>query len=435
MPTADSQSPARPHGDGALPGWYRTAAAASWRFLAIAASVFVVMYALVHLRVIVLPIIVAVLASTLLLPLVRWLKGHRVPDGLAAAISMLAAVLALAAVLTAIAPSLASQFGDLRTKAEDGVREATDQLAKPPFNLSERDIRTRVNEGLEGLRENSGPLARGLSSGAILLGEVLTGLIVAVLLCFFLLKDGEQIWAWVVRLFGERSRHHADEVGARVYTALAGYVRGIAMVGLVDAILIAIALVLVGVPLVVPLAVITFFAAFVPLIGAFVAGLLAVLIAFVSGGTVDALLVLGAIVLVQQVEGHLLYPLLMSRAVHLHPAVIVIALAAGGILAGIVGVFLAVPVAGGRLGDPAVRPGPPGPGLTAHRRRARGSGLKRDSSSATPIDQPMCDLPGTLLGTKTREMACPRRRSSPQAAAMPAASTAGQDAMRPGLSG
>ena len=122
--------------------------------------------------------------------------------------------------------------------------------------------------------------------------------------------------------------------------------RGIALVGLVDAILIGIALVIIGVPLVVPLMVLTFFAAFVPLIGAFVAGLVAVLIALVSGGLVDAALVLGAIVLVQQVEGHLLYPLLMARTVNLHPAVIVVALAAGGILGGIVGVFLAVPVAG-----------------------------------------------------------------------------------------
>ena len=337
----------RPHGDAAMPGWYVTAAAASWRFLAIAAAVVVVVYALVHLRVIVLPIIVAVLASTLLLPIVRWLKQRRVPDALAAALAMLAAVLALAAVLTAIAPSLGSQFGDLRTQSEDGVRQVTDELAKPPFNLSEREIRDRVDKGLKGLRENSGPLARGLGSGAVLLGEVLTGLIVAVLLCFFLLKDGEQMWAWVLRLVRERSRRDAEEVGTRVYTALAGYVRGIAMVGLVDGILIAIGLLIIGVPLVVPLAVITFFAAFVPLIGAFVAGLLAVLVALVSGGLVDALLVLGVIILVQQVEGHLLYPLLMSRAVHLLPADIVVALAAGGILAGIVGVFLAVPVAGG----------------------------------------------------------------------------------------
>jgi predicted PurR-regulated permease PerM len=259
---------------------------------------------------------------------------------------MLAAALVLAGVVTAIAPSLGGQLGDLRTQAEDGVRQATDQLAKPPFNLSERELRARVNQGLKRVRENSGSLARGLGSGAVLLGEVLTGLIVTVLLCFFMLKDGAQMWAWVLRLVRKRSRDHADEVGKRVYTALAGYVRGIAMVGFVDAVLIAIALVIIGVPLVLPLAVITFFAAFVPLIGAFVAGLLAVLVALVSGGAVDALLVLGAIILVQQVEGHLLYPLLMSRAVHLHPAVIVVALAAGGILAGIIGVFLAVPVAG-----------------------------------------------------------------------------------------
>src|SRR5215207_9197965 len=337
---------ARLHGDAVMPGWYRTAAAASWRFLAIAGAAAAVIYALVHLRVIVIPIIVAVLASTLLLPIVSWLKRHRIPDGLAAALAMLAAALVLAAVITAVAPSLGSQFGDLRAQAEDGVREATDQLAKSPFNLSEQELRDRVDEALQTLRENSGPLARGLSSGAVLLGEVLTGLIVAVLLCFFLLKDGAEMWAWVLRLVRKGSRDDADEVGNRVYTALAGYVRGIAMVGLVDAVLIAIALLIIGVPLVLPLALITFFAAFVPLIGAFIAGLLAVLIALVSGGVLDALLVLGAIVLVQQIEGHLLYPLLMSRAVHLHPAVIVVALGAGGILAGIIGVFLAVPVAG-----------------------------------------------------------------------------------------
>ena len=259
---------------------------------------------------------------------------------------MLAAVLVLAGILIAIAPSLGSQFGDLRTRSEDGVRQVTDELAKPPFNLSEREIRDRVDTGLQRLRKNSGPLARGLSSGAVMLGEVLTGLIVAVLLCFFLLKDGEQMWAWLLGLVARRSRPDVEEVGTRVYTALAGYVRGIAMVGFVDAILIAIGLLIIGVPLVVPLTIITFFAAFVPLIGAFVAGLLAVLVALVSGGVVDAPLVLGVIILVQQVEGHLLYPLLMSRAVNLHPAVIVVSLAAGGILAGIIGVFLAVPVAG-----------------------------------------------------------------------------------------
>jgi predicted PurR-regulated permease PerM len=340
--------PASPRraGSEALPGWYRTAAAASWRFLAIAGAVATIVYALVHLRVVVLPIIVALLASTLLLPLVRWLKDHKVPDGLAAAIAMIAGVVLVAGVVTAVAPSVADQFGDLRPQAEDGIREASEVLAAPPFNVSQTELDRAVDNGIERLRENSGPLARGLQSGAVLLGEILTGLIIAILLTFFLLKDGERMWGYVLGLFGNRSRRDADELGRRAYTALAGYVRGIALVGLVDALLIGLALVIIGVPLVVPLMVITFFAAFVPLIGAFVAGLVAVLIALVSGGVVDALLVLAAIVGVQQVEGHLLYPVLMSRTVHLHPAVIVVALAAGGILGGIVGVFLAVPVAG-----------------------------------------------------------------------------------------
>jgi predicted PurR-regulated permease PerM len=334
------------HGARALPGWYRTAAEASWRFLAIVGAAAAVVYALVVLRIVVLPIIVALLASTLLLPVVRWLRARGLPDALAAATAMAGAVLVIAAIATAVAPSVGSQFDELRPRAEEGLREATDVLAQPPFNVSKQELDRTVDDGIARLRENSGPLARGVQSGAVLLGEVITGLIVAVLLTFFLLKDGERMWEFVLTLIGGRRRAHVHEVGTRVYAALAGYVRGIALVGLVDAVLIGLALLVIGVPLVVPIMVITFFAAFVPLIGAFIAGLVAVLIALVSGGVVDALLVLGAIVLVQQIEGHVLYPVLMSRTVHLHPAVIVVSLAVGGVLAGIIGVFLAVPVAG-----------------------------------------------------------------------------------------
>jgi putative heme transporter len=334
------------HGDVALPGWYRTAGAASWRFVVIVAAVGAVGYALVYLRVVVLPIIVALLVSTLLLPVVRWLKGRGAPDALAAAGAMLGAVLLIVAIGAAVAPSIGDQFGELRPRAEDGLRTASDVLADPPLNLSEREIREKVDDGIARLRENGGPLARGVQSGAVILGEIVTGLLITVLLTFFLLKDGERMWGYILSFTGDRSRRHADEIGTRVYAALAGYVRGIALVGLVDAVLIGFALLIIGVPLVIPIMVITFFAAFIPLIGAFIAGLVAVLIALVSGGVLDAALVLAAIILVQQIEGHVLYPLLMGRTVHLHPAVIVVALAAGGILGGIVGVFLAVPTAG-----------------------------------------------------------------------------------------
>jgi len=334
------------HGEQALPGWYRTAGAASWRFVAIVAAAGLVVYALVVLRVVVLPVIVALLVSTLLLPGVKWLKGRGVPPALAAASAMLGAFLVIAAIATAVAPSISDQFDELRPQAEQGLRDASDVLADPPFNVSKEELDQTVDKAVERLRENSGPLTRGLRSGAILLGELVTGLIIAILLTFFLLKDGERMWGYVLTLIGSRGRDDAHEIGTRVYAALAGYVRGIALVGLVDAVLIGLALLIIGVPLVIPIMVITFFAAFVPLIGAFIAGLVAVLIALVSGGLVDALLVLGAIILVQQVEGHVLYPLLMSRTVNLHPAVIVVALAIGGVLAGIIGVFLAVPVAG-----------------------------------------------------------------------------------------
>jgi predicted PurR-regulated permease PerM len=330
----------------ALPPWYRTASEASWRFLAIVAAVAVVLYVLVYLRVVVLPVIIALLVTSLLLPLSRRLRRRGLPDGLAAFGAMLAGLLVLAALLSAIAPSIAGQTDELGQGIEDGVREATEFLEGEPFNVSERELDQRVDDAMERLRENSGPITKGLQHGAVLLGEIITGLFIVILLTFFFLKDGERMWDWIVSLARERRRADVDAVGHRVFTSLAGYVRGIALVGLADAILIGIALLIIGVPLVVPLMILTFIGAFLPLIGAFLAGLAAVLIALVFNGVVPALLVLASVVAVQQVEGHLLYPLLMGRAVHLHPAVIIIALGVGGIAAGIVGVFLAVPVAG-----------------------------------------------------------------------------------------
>ncbi|HEV8053403.1 MAG TPA: AI-2E family transporter [Candidatus Limnocylindrales bacterium] len=329
-----------------MPAWLRSAGSISWRLLAVTAAVLAVLYLLAVLRVVVLPVIVALLATTLLLPPVRALKRRGLPPAAAVAVVMVGAALLLAAVIAAIAPSIAGQADELGTGVQDGIRQVGDVLADRPFNLSEQEIRDRIDEGIDRLRENSGPVTEGVQTGAVLLGEIITGLILTVLLTFFFLKDGEGMWRWITDFAGPDRRRTWDEVGARVFTALGGYVRGIALVGLVDAALIGIALLVIGVPLVVPLMVLTFIAAFLPLIGAFLAGLAAVLIALVFNGLVAALLVLGVIVLVQQIEGHLLYPLLMGRAVHLHPAVIIIALGIGGILAGIVGVFLAVPVAG-----------------------------------------------------------------------------------------
>ncbi len=328
-----------------LPTWLESGAAFSWRLLAIGAAVYGALQALDFLRVVVLPIIVALLATALLRAPVAALRRHRVPDGAAAALVMIAVALLVGSALALIAPSLAAQLDQLGAGLQQGFRRLTDLLAGEPFGVSAEDVRARLDAAIERLRANSGSVVERVQSGAVLVGEILTGLIIALLLTFFFLKDGQRMWRWLIAPAAPERAAVWSELGARIFTALGGYVRGIALVGLADALLIGLALVVIGVPLVLPLMLLTFLGAFLPLIGAFVAGLAAVLIALVSNGVVAALLVLAAIVIVQQVEGNLLYPLLMGRTVHLHPAVILVALTLGGVLAGIIGVFLAVPVA------------------------------------------------------------------------------------------
>jgi putative heme transporter len=341
-PPEPSRDPSAP----LTPAWLRASSEWAWRSLIVGIAVVALVYALGYLRLVILPVLIAALATTLLLPPKRRLSRLGLPDAAAVAATMVGALLVIVAIGAAVAPSIGGQAEDLGGGVQDGVREVTRVLSGAPFNLSRGELDKRVTEGLDTLRANSGRLTHGVTSGAVLLGEFLTGLIVTVLLTFFFLKDGRQMWDWIVGLIAPNHSRQAEELGRRVFTALSGYVRGIVLVGLFDAVLIGIALLIIGVPLVVPLMILTFLGAFMPLIGAFLAGLAAVLIALVFNGFVPALLVLGAIVLVQQVEGHLLYPLLMSRTVHLHPAVIILSLALGGVVAGLIGVFLAVPTAG-----------------------------------------------------------------------------------------
>jgi len=330
--------------DDPVPRWLRSGSAIAGRLLVLVAAVAVTAYALAYVRVVVLPVIVALLLSTVLVPPTRWLVRHRFPDGAAAGVVLLSAVVVLAGLVAMAGAAVGRQFSDLADSVQDGVREAGDFLAEPPFNLSSADIQQRIDDAIAQLSDSSGVLTGGALHGAVLIGEVLTGLIITLLLLFFFLKDGTLLWRWVVETFGGRRRMQLNELGRRSYHALSGYVRGVALVGVADAALIGTGLAIIGVPLIGPLMLLTFLGAFVPLIGAFLAGLAAVLIALVSGGVVEALIVLALVVAVQQVEGHVLYPLIMGRTISVHPIAIVIGLATGGILAGIIGIFISVPV-------------------------------------------------------------------------------------------
>ena len=333
-----------PAHDDPVPRWLRLGAAIAWRLLVLAAAIGLTVYGLTYLRVVVLPIIVALLLSTVLRPPARWLTRHRFSDAAAAATVMIVSIAVLGSAVAMAGAAIGRQFSDLATSVQDGVREAGDALAQPPFNLSKADIQEKIDEGVAKLSDSSSELTGGALHGAILVGEVLTGLIITLLLLFFFLKDGPGLWRWVVETLGGRQQTRLDELARRCYTALLGYVRGLVLVGAADATMIGTGLVILGIPLVAPLMLLTFLAAFVPLIGAFSAGLAAVLIALVSGGVVKALIVLGLVIAVQQVEGHVLYPLIMGRTVNVHPIAVILALATGAILAGIVGVFISVPI-------------------------------------------------------------------------------------------
>jgi putative heme transporter len=288
----------------------------------------------------VLAIAAALLLAALLEPVVEWLHRHRVPRGLAAFIAVVAGIVAVLGALLLVGYAVASEAAELGRRVGAGLREIRDWLVEGPLKLDPQ----RLDSLLTSAGERAQQLAPASLRGAVALLEVLGSAVLAVVLLFFLLKDGPMMWRWVVGGVAEHNRERVDRAGHSGWRALTGYVRGIVVIAAIDAIGIGIALWLIGVPLAFPLGVLTFLASFVPVLGATVAGAVAVLVALAANGPVDALLVLAAVIVVQQAEGNLLEPLIMGRAVRLHPAVILTAVAAGTLLAGVGGALLATPV-------------------------------------------------------------------------------------------
>jgi putative heme transporter len=328
-----------------VPPALRRLAAWSWRLLVVLTAAGLVLYLLIQLKVIVVPVIVALFLATLLVPLVQWLERRGWSHLPAVLAVFLGAVALLAAIILGLIPLIGAEFDTLRQRADEGVAEVQRFIASRPFGLSEEDLNRYLDQARERFSENSSGLTRGAVQGVTLIGELITGLILSLFLTFFFVKDSARFTRWILDFAGRQREHHLREIGTRSATAVSGYLRGQATVGAVDAVFIGIGLAIVGVPLVIPLAFLTFVAAFLPLVGAVVAGALAALVALVTKGVTAALIVVGITLLVQQLEGHLLAPLLLGRAVALHPVVIILALAAGSILGGIIGAFLAVPIA------------------------------------------------------------------------------------------
>ncbi|PWW22524.1 putative PurR-regulated permease PerM [Geodermatophilus normandii] len=332
-----------PRGDSSVPSGLRTAAAYSWRLIAVLAGLYVLLYLAAYVAVVVVPVFVALLLAALLQPGAAALIRHGWPRSLAAFAMLLVGLAVVAGIITLVVQQISAGFSDLADQVSQGLDQIRD-FAVDTFPVTQRQIDEAVTAAQDALVANQDTLASGALTTATTVGEVFTGIVLALFTLFFFLKDGRSIWLWLVGLFPRDARAYMDEAARRSWRTLISYVRATVAVALVDAIGIGIGLAILGVQLVIPLAALVFLGAFVPIIGSFLAGSVAVLVALVTKGPITALIALAIVVLVMQLEGHVLQPLLLGKAVHVHPLAVVLAIAAGLLIAGIFGALIAVPV-------------------------------------------------------------------------------------------
>ena len=334
-------APAIIKGDDAVPRGLAVASAVTLRLLIVAGGVLLLAMAASRLMLVVLPVIISVLLTTLLAPGARRLEARGWRPAPAAALLTLVALLVFAGLWALIIPGVLSQSEDLFRNVEDGAGQAVSVLE--PLGVGRADVDRAIDDALSSVQGKA--VANEVLTGAVLLTQWAAAVILIVVLTFFFVKDGARLWEWLLELFHEDRQPMLHEVGGRAWGALSAYVQGVFLVATIDALLIGAALLIVGVPVALPLIVLTFVGAFFPIVGAFVAGAAAVLVALVANGLGAALVILAVIVAVQQLEGNVFYPVVVGRKLQLHPVGILLALTAGGVLAGVVGAFLAVPIA------------------------------------------------------------------------------------------
>ena len=329
--------------DGAVEPLVRKTAAWTWRLLVILAGVVALLWVVDRLKVIVVPVALAVMLTALLVPAVDWLDRRRLPRGGAVALTLLGSIAVFGGILTFVVSQFISGLPELVTQVERSIESATGWLIEGPLHLSREQIDGAGDTAITAIRDNQEKLTSGALSTAATLTEILTGALLTLFTLIFLLYGGRHIYAFLTKIVPAASRERVRDAGRAGFHSLIGYVRATVLVALVDALGIGAGLAIMGVPLALPLASLVFLGAFVPVIGALLTGLLAVVVALLTKGVVYALIVLGLIIAVMQLEGHVLQPLLMGRAVSIHPLAVVLAIATGGVLAGIIGALLAVP--------------------------------------------------------------------------------------------
>ncbi len=329
--------------DDAVPPVIHKGAAWAWRLLVILAFGVAMMWVIMRLEVIVVPIALALMLTALMIPAVDFLDRRGAPRGGAVALVLLSGVAIVGGMLTFVVSQFVTGLPGLVEQVTQSIESARTWLIEGPPHLSRDQITNAGNSAIEALRNNQAKLTSGALSTAATVTEIVTGALLVLFTLIFFLHGGRNIWQFVTKIFPENVQERVRDAGRAGFQSLIGYVRATFLVALVDAVGIGTGLAIMGIPLALPLASLVFLGAFIPLVGAVIAGFLAVVVALLAKGLVYALITLGLIIAVQQLEGHVLQPLVMGRAVSIHPLAIVLAIAAGAVLAGIVGALLAVP--------------------------------------------------------------------------------------------
>jgi predicted PurR-regulated permease PerM len=322
------------------------AASWAWRFLVIAAAAYVILWLIAFFAVVAIPLAIALLITALVIPLVDGLQRLGLPRGLAALLVVIVVLASVGALLTFAGQQVANGAQDLADQASAGLGEIKDWLKDGPLHASDSQINDYIQQIQDALKDTGKNVdLSNITEVGAALGHVFAGFFIVLFSTYFFLADGGRIWAWAVRLSPRAARPHVDSSGRVAWISLTQFVRATVIVAAVDAAGIMIGAAVLGVPFVLAIGVLVFLGAFVPLVGATVAGIVAILVALVAQGPVTALLMLAVVIGVQQLEGHVLQPFLMGRWVSLHPLGVIVAIGCGVIVAGIAGALVAVPLA------------------------------------------------------------------------------------------
>ena len=315
------------------------------RIVIIAATAWVIGWGIGHVWVVIFPVSLALIVTTVLGPPAAWLRSKGWPAGVAAAVIVLGFIGVIVGIIALLTPQVAGQATEVATGASDGLQKIRDWLTGKPLNLSDGQITRAITAVQDKIQASASSISSGVFSTIGASTSAIVNLVLVLMLSFFFVKDGHKFLPWVKVITGQRAGEHLVELLGRMWNTLGGFIRTQTLVALIDAIIIGGGLWILGSPLAVPLGVVTFFGAYIPIIGAFVSGALAVLVTLVTNNPKDALIALIIVVAVQQLEGNVLSPMLQGKNMNLHPAVVLLSVAGGSTLFGITGAFLAVPVA------------------------------------------------------------------------------------------